>query len=486
MEFVLRPFALRAFLSRPPASRPSASRPSASALFARPVVVVVLCATLAGVLSATPASAATSAVDVEVRLTELANAERARAGVHPLRVDVRLVAPAREWSGEMARRGELAHGGNVQQETPAGATAWGENVGTTREPDAAEALHRAFMQSDTHRRAILNGAYTEVGIGVVVSGDRVWVTQRFSGGAPASVSRAVVATAQLAQDHFAGGRAAHVVLVRDDQFPDALAAGPLAGMDGPLLLTPPGPVTHPWVHQAIQRTLPAGGTVTIVGGANALPSAIDEELRAAGWAVRRISGRDRVEAAAGVARALAQRARPDTVLLATAADWPDAAAGSAFGARVGAPILLVHRDSVPELTARALHDLRPSRIIALGGASVISDAVVAQTHAIRVASITRQGTAAAVAREVWGRRDARSTPRWAVVPDSSDAWPWALAAAPAAARLDAPLLLAGDPVQSPLRDYLRGLAYDGPAHADLMVYGPVDAPSVREIAALVD
>jgi putative cell wall-binding protein len=439
------------------------------------------------VLVVPAAASAPASSGVEARLVELINADRAAAGLPALRIDVRLVAVARDWSRVMGSRGDIGHDPQAAQECPAGTTTWGENVGSTDSPDAADALHDAFMRSDSHRAAILNRAFTDVGVGAVAAGGKVWVTERFTAGAPAAVAPAVAGTAALAQALFPARSATHAVLVRDDAFPDALAAGPLAGSGGPVLLTPPGPVTHPVVRAALEATLRPGAPVYLVGGENALPAGIEQELAAAGWAVRRLAGADRVEAAAAVATHLAARnRRPDTVLLATAQDWPDAAAGSAFGARVGAPVLLTYRDTLPPATARALRDLRPRRIVALGGASVISDAVVAAAGAIRVAGSDRQGTAAEIARAVWGRRDAASTPRWTVAPDQGDGWTWALTAAPLAARLDAPLLLASEPLRAGLTDYLSSLGYKRSSHADLAVHGPVSAGAVRQIAALVD
>jgi len=52
----------------------------------------------------------------------------------------------------------------------------GENVGYG--PDALT-VHVAFMNSPAHRANILDRDYTEVGVGAVVVGDRVWVAEVF-------------------------------------------------------------------------------------------------------------------------------------------------------------------------------------------------------------------------------------------------------------------------------------------------------------------
>jgi uncharacterized protein YkwD len=54
----------------------------------------------------------------------------------------------------------------------------GENVGVG---GTVRSVHRAFMSSSGHRRNILLPGYTRVGVGVVKSGGRVWVTEIFVG-----------------------------------------------------------------------------------------------------------------------------------------------------------------------------------------------------------------------------------------------------------------------------------------------------------------
>lgn len=454
-----------------------------------PILSALLCLLLAAGPTAPAAAQDDSTTGVEVRLGELINDERASRGMARLRVDVRIVGPARSWSAEMARRGGISHHPDLRSQLPRGATAYGENVGTTNEASPAANLHRAFMSSPSHRRAILDPSYTDLGIGVAFSGSWTYVTQRFTAGAPASVSGAVPVMAERARAEFAGGAARRAVIVRDDVFPDALAAGPLAGGDGPILFTPPGPVLHPDVRRALERALPAGSPVFVIGGTAAVSGGVESEIAAAGWDVQRLDGGDRVATAARVARAVAdERGRSSAVLIATAENWPDATAGSAFGARYGTPVLLAYRDQVPAATKQALRDLKAERVIALGGASALSDAVVREIGAERVAADDRQGTAATIARVLWGKWDAGAARRWTLAPDGggTDAWAWSLGAAPYAALRDAPVLLAGERVSNSLGDYLRGLGYGDGRSAELLVQGPVPSGTVREISAIVE
>ena len=105
------------------------------------------------------------------------NAERARAGLQPLRLDVRLSAAARLHAVEMAQKNYFAHTSptpNLRTPTDrihaAGSLDWGagENIAFNEEAAAkvGATLMRQWMNSPPHRASILDKAYTHIGIGV--------------------------------------------------------------------------------------------------------------------------------------------------------------------------------------------------------------------------------------------------------------------------------------------------------------------------------
>ena len=132
---------------------------------------VLLTSTFIG-LSPAPASATgpnTSSILSAV------NSARSAAGRRPLSLRSDLSAVAYNWSQHMAATGTLAHNPSLTRQV----TNWrwvGENVGYG--PDW-RSVETAFMNSPGHRANILDRDYTQIGIGVVVRGDRVWVTQVF-------------------------------------------------------------------------------------------------------------------------------------------------------------------------------------------------------------------------------------------------------------------------------------------------------------------
>jgi putative cell wall-binding protein len=67
----------------------------------------------------------------------------------------------------------------------------------------------------------------------------------------------------------------------------------------------------------------------------------------------------------------------DTVFVATGGNYPDALAGSAAAARLGAPVLLVTSDAVPGSVVAELARLSPRSIVVLGGTAAVGEPVLA-------------------------------------------------------------------------------------------------------------
>lgn len=450
--------------------------------------ITVLLSSVFLLMPSSPAlAAATGGAQVETELVALVNADRTSNGLRPLVLDLRLVGPSREWSRAQAAAGAIRHDPEIGQALPPGTKRWAENVGRTEATqDEAHALHAAFMASPGHRATLMSPGYQAIGVGVVRAGGTTWVTQRVTDGTPTSANPVDAYVADLARNTYGAGGAERAVIVRDDDFPDALAASALAGDSGPVLFTPRGPALLPHARRALDEILPPGRTVYVIGGAEAVDPAIDEELAAAGWEVVRVAGGDRYSTAAEVARVVTARdGTPRTVLLATGANWPDAAAGAAFASRGDAVVLLAELDEVPDVTWDALDEIDEERVIALGGTAALSEDVVDATGARRVAGNSREETAVAIAEELWEKDTAAEAREWTIVAaNDPDGWAWAFGSAPWAARTDAPILLAADPVGERVVEYLDGLGYgDVTGHA--VARGPIAETSLRTVEDLL-
>lgn len=181
-------------------------------------------------------------------------------------------------------------------------------------------------------------------------------------------------------------------------FPDAVTAGPIAGLhEAPMLLTHPD-----WMpaatRDALARLSPT--RVVLLGGAGAIGAGIEAELRSHYGEVVRLAGPDRYATAATVATwHFADGV--DTVYVATGLGYHDALLAGPAALRDNAALLLVSTDDVPEPTRTALEVLRPTRIVVVGGTGVISPAVTDHLEHFapveRVAGASLEETAAAMA-----------------------------------------------------------------------------------------
>ncbi len=167
----------------------------------------------------------------------------------------------------------------------------------------------------------------------------------------------------------------------------------------------------------------------------------------------RIGGPDRVSTAAELSRDSILAG--DTVVIATAGDYPDALAGGPLARSLGAPLLLTPRDRLADQVRREILRIGATQAVLLGGETVLSPAVAQQLEALgltveRIAGADRFATAAAIAERL------PSTTAWVVEGANTDparGWPDAVSAAAPAAR-------AGDPVLLTTRDVLPTATLD--------------------------
>lgn len=140
------------------------------------LTVLATAALVATMLAApAPAEATSDTGAKEGQFVDSVNAERTSRGGDRLRVASDLTEVARRHSTTMARESHLHHNPDLGSDV-SGWSRVGENVGRG---GSVSSLHTAFMDSEGHRRNILDAEWTEIGVGVVVSGSTIWVTKVF-------------------------------------------------------------------------------------------------------------------------------------------------------------------------------------------------------------------------------------------------------------------------------------------------------------------
>lgn len=120
----------------------------------------------------------------EAQLVTLINQARSENGVPPLSVDRRLTQAAGKHTELMVQHSALSH--QFEGEPPLQIRFANENLPSDHEgenvdlaPDAASA-HQALMDSPPHRHNILDPVYDVVGVGVIRSGQNIYVTEDFA------------------------------------------------------------------------------------------------------------------------------------------------------------------------------------------------------------------------------------------------------------------------------------------------------------------
>ena len=122
-----------------------------------------------------PAAAQASTATDEAAFVAKINELRASKGLAPLQVNANLVAKARLWSAGMAAAGKIWHS-TLSDGVTEDWKKLGENVGMGGSVDG---LHKAFVASPHHYENLVDPAFGQVGVGIVMGGDTIFVTQVF-------------------------------------------------------------------------------------------------------------------------------------------------------------------------------------------------------------------------------------------------------------------------------------------------------------------
>jgi putative cell wall-binding protein len=209
---------------------------------------------------------------------------------------------------------------------------------------------------------------------VTVSGYRSDSTTNFS--RIAGNDRIETALA-IANDRDSTRPVSTVIIARSDNYPDALAAGPLAAAkDAVVLFTPPTGLdlrVRSWLSNRVPKT----AEVILLGGTGALSPTVANHLSSLGLMPRRIGGADRFETAIAIDQA-AHTAnggqRRDYLFVADGRTFADAVcAGAAASARqrsgdvlTTAGLLLSDGRTITASTAAWINSQQPGRIIVMG------------------------------------------------------------------------------------------------------------------------
>jgi SpoIID/LytB domain protein len=141
--------------------------------------------------------------------------------------------------------------------------------------------------------------------------------------------------------------------------------------------------------------------VTLVGSRSSVRLTGDTFAREAGfkhrwWALQvaqpvpRLAGDDRYEVAANIALYGGAFADPPVAYVVSGSAFADAMAGAAQAGGLGGPVLLTLTDRLPQATADALAQLKPAKIVVLGGPTVVSPTVEAKLKPLATTGVVQR------------------------------------------------------------------------------------------------
>jgi putative cell wall-binding protein len=176
---------------------------------------------------------------------------------------------------------------------------------------------------------------------------------------------------KIANERWAEGTE-DIVLATGEDFPDALAAGPLAFyLGGPILLTKKNQLPNT-VLSFIEKS--DVQTVTIVGGTAVISQQVENYLRnTLGLHVNRIAGKDRFETAANIAKAIPGKISEAVIV--NGRNYPDALSIAPYASLGGIPILLSETTTLPAVTAATLRTKGVITTTVIGGTNAVSELV---------------------------------------------------------------------------------------------------------------
>ncbi|MBN2823136.1 MAG: cell wall-binding repeat-containing protein [Coriobacteriia bacterium] len=182
----------------------------------------------------------------------------------------------------------------------------------------------------------------------------------------------------LSEATFAAGSAKTVILATGEDFPDALAASPLAGAyECPLLLTAKASLSS-GVLTELGRL---GATkVIIVGGTSAVSSSVDTAIKASGRTVERLKGENRYATAVAIARRVVQKSGQSwtgTAFVTRGDAFADALSIGPIAFNKQYPVLLTDSGTLSSETRAFMDKYNVSDVVIAGGATAVSTGVEA-------------------------------------------------------------------------------------------------------------
>lgn len=291
---------------------------------------------------------------------------------------------------------------------------------------------------------------------VTVAKDRVCMTRVYG----ATRYDTAIEAAQMMKEILGIDAFDAIIMASGEDFADALAGSYLAAVkNAPILLYRGNAVASNYNY--ILENLSDSGIVYLLGGNNAIPQSVEQQLQNSSIRVVRLEGPTRYETNLAIINEVGVGANSE-ILVCTGNEFADSLSASA----TGLPILLVNSKTnrLTDLQIAFLKSVGQCKITIIGGTGAVSQSLEDQLSQYgtveRISGATRYHTSMAVSRRYFDQADT-------VVLACGQKFPDGLCGGPLAYLLKAPLLLtdAGKEtvVSSCCANISSGYAMGGPA-----------------------
>ncbi|MYL30875.1 S8 family serine peptidase [Halobacillus halophilus] len=322
--------------------------------------------------------------------------------------------------------------------------------------------HAPYLEAEQVQRLIVDGAETaastyELGEGMINAEktlNQVRDYQRISGAASVETSTAISKKGWDALEEETltidgeKEQGKFVILATGKDFPDSLAASPLASyLNSPVLLERRSDLSSS-IKEELDRL--NATDVIIIGGDVAVSADVENDVENEGYDVHRIKGSDRYETAVAVNELIPYETNKGFVV--SGQEFPDALSASAYSGVKQYPILYVKQDEIPEVVQTYMEEEGITKNYIVGGTQPISEKVAStlpDAHPLRISGKNRYETNKAMHR-TFGRASAET-----LYFSTGQNFPDAMAAAPLAVKTASPIILTNERYAPVTADSIR-------------------------------
>ncbi|WP_226580886.1 S8 family serine peptidase [Halobacillus litoralis] len=239
-----------------------------------------------------------------------------------------------------------------------------------------------------------------------------------------------------------------VILATGRDFPDSLAASPLASyLNSPVLLEKRDRLSVS-IEEELERL--KATDVVLIGGANAISEGVEDDLETEGYHTYRVSGSDRYETAIAVNRLIPYETNKAFII--SGQEFPDALSAAGYSGMYQYPIVYVRSDSIPDPVQSYMEESGITKTYIVGGTHPVSEDVESRlpdSNPLRIAGKNRYETNRAMHR-TFGNDEAEE-----LYFATGRNFPDGMAVAPLAVQSSSPIILTQDSQIGPTNESVQ-------------------------------